>query len=111
MTGDSWSSGLARPLFDSNSGKADGRVDLVVCVFFVSYVIAAQVIASADSIRLTDMHLDRTRVCLGFYGGCARLLNEKKSCAGWKLLENCANHGRKLLANMPCCILLRLRWS
>lgn len=109
MTGDSWSSGLARPLFDSNSGKADGRVDLVVCVFFVSYVIAAQVIASADSMKYTDMHLHSIRVCLGFCGGCARSHEKKRE--EWRLLENCANHGWKLLANMPCCNLLRLRWS
>ena len=44
VTGDSWASGVARPLFDSYSGVEDGRIDLLVVGFFVSYVIAAQLV-------------------------------------------------------------------
>ena len=41
VTGDSWASAVARPLFNTYSGRQDGKVDYLVVAFFVSYVIAA----------------------------------------------------------------------
>ena len=46
VTGDSWASAVARPLFNTYSGRQDGKVDYLVVCFFVSYVIAAGCLVS-----------------------------------------------------------------
>ena len=48
---------MARPLFNSFSGREDGKVDYVVVAFFVSYVIAAGLVCTCSF--LSSIHLCR----------------------------------------------------